>query len=148
MKKKISAKDKFLADVIGIISQSKENAIRSVDFERVLMYWKLGERILVEEQQGKKRAEYGTYLLKNLADKLEPQFGSGFSYRQLARARQFYKIYPIVSALRTQFNWMQYKLLIHINDPDKREYYELEALHNAWNGRELKSYHRPSFMCG
>ena len=138
MKKKISAKDKFLADIIGIISQSKESAIRSVDFERVLMYWKLGERILVEEQQGKKRAEYGTYLLKNLADKLEPQFGSGFSYRQLARARQFYKIYPIVSALRTQFNWMQYKLLIHINDPDKREYYELEALHNAWNGRELE----------
>jgi len=48
------------------------------------------------------------------------------------------KYYPIVSALRTQFNWMQYKLLIHIDDADKREYYELEALHNAWNGRELE----------
>ncbi|MCL2207248.1 MAG: PDDEXK nuclease domain-containing protein, partial [Fibromonadales bacterium] len=112
--------------------------IRSVDFERVLMYWKLGERIFVEEQQGKKRAEYGAYLLKNLAEKLEPQFGSGFSHRQLARARQFHRMYPIVSALRTQFNWMQYKLLIHIDDPDKREYYELESLHNAWNGRELE----------
>ena len=134
----IAAKGKFVADIIGIISQSRANAIRSVDFERVLMYWKLGERIFVEEQQGKKRAEYGTYLLKNLAEKLEPKFGSGFSHRQLAFCRQFYKTYPIVNAVRSQFNWVQYRLLIQINDPDKREYYELEALHNAWNGRELE----------
>jgi len=52
--------NKFLADIINIISQAKTNAIRSVDFERVIMYWKLGERIFVEEQHGKKRAEYGT----------------------------------------------------------------------------------------
>jgi len=30
------------------------------------------------------------------------------------------------SAVQTQFNWTQYKLLISISDPDKREYYELE----------------------
>jgi len=137
-KQNMPANNKFFTDIINIISQAKTNAIRSVDFERVIMYWKLGERIFVEEQQGKKRAEYGAYLLKNLAEKLEPQFGSGFSYRQLARARQFYRTYPIVSALRTQFNWMQYKLLIHIDNPDKREYYELETLHNSWNGRELE----------
>jgi len=130
--------NKFLADIINIISQAKTNAIRSVDFERVVMYWKLGERIFVEEQHGKKRAEYGTYLLKNLAEKLEPQFGSGFSYRQLAFCRQFYRTYPIVTAVRSQFNWIQYRLLIQIKDPDKREYYELETLHNSWNGRELK----------
>jgi len=40
---------KFLSDIISIISQAKTNAIRSVDFERVIMYWKLGERIFVEE---------------------------------------------------------------------------------------------------
>lgn len=35
-------------------------------------------------------------------------------------------------------NWMQYKLLIAIDDPDKREYYELEAVNNGWTGRELE----------
>jgi hypothetical protein len=45
------------------------------------MYWKLGERIMVEEQQGQDRAEYGAYLIRNLAASLEPEFGSGFSYR-------------------------------------------------------------------
>lgn len=128
----------FFVDVANIITQSKTNAVRSVDFERVMMYWKLGERIFVEEQHSKKRAEYGTYLLKNLAEQLEPQFGSGFSYRQLAFCRQFYRTYPIMNAVRSQFNWMQYRLLIQIDSPEKREYYELETLHNAWNGRELE----------
>ncbi|KAA6339100.1 hypothetical protein EZS27_012961, partial [termite gut metagenome] len=106
--------------------------------ERVMMYWKLGERIIVEEQQGQERAEYGTYLIRNLATKIEPEFGSGFSIRQLERARQFYRTYPIASAVRTQFNWSQYKLLIHIDDNDKREHYEYETLNNNWNGRELE----------
>jgi predicted nuclease of restriction endonuclease-like (RecB) superfamily len=136
--KEISLDNKFVFDIRNIITTSRTAAIRSVDFERVLMYWKLGERIFVEEQQGEERAEYGSYLIRNLADTIEPEFGSGFSYRQLARARQFYRTYPIVSALRTQFNWMQYRLLIQINDSDKREYYECEALNNGWTGRELE----------
>ena len=43
-----------------------------------------------------------------------------------------------MSALRTQLKWMQYKLLIAIADQSKREYYELEAINNAWTGRELE----------
>ena len=54
------------------------------------------------------------------------------------RARQFFLLYPIASAVRTQLNWSQYKMLIAISDPDKREYYELEAVNNSWNGRELE----------
>jgi hypothetical protein len=103
-----------------------------------MMYWRLGERIFLEEQHGKDRAEYGEYLLDNLAKQLESEFGSGFSKRQLERTRQFYRAYPIASALRTQLNWMQYKLLIAIDDNNKREYYELEAANHAWTGRELE----------
>ncbi|GHT66603.1 DUF1016 domain-containing protein [Bacteroidia bacterium] len=102
------------------------------------MYWRLGERIVIEEQQGKARADYGSYLLQNLAVEIEPEFGSGFSVRQLERARQFYRTYPIASAVRTQFQWSQYKLLIAIGNNDKREYYEQEASHNCWTGRELE----------
>lgn len=35
-------------------------------------------------------------------------------------------------------NWSQYKMLISIDNPEKREYYELEAVNNAWTGRELE----------
>jgi len=130
--------DNLLADVRGIIAAARASAVRSVDSARVMMYWKLGERIVREEQGGKARADYGTYLLRNLAQAIEPEYGSGFSYRQLAFCRQFYLAYPIVNALRSQFSWMQYRLLIQIADPEKREYYELEAAHNNWNGRELE----------
>ena len=102
------------------------------------MYWNLGKRIFEEEQQGKERADYGTYLIKNLSKQLLPEYGSGFGVRQLERARLFYRNYPIASTLRTQLNWSQYKLLTGIADPDKREYYELEAINNAWTARETE----------
>ena len=125
-------------EVREIISSARQNAVRSVDFSRVQMYWQIGRRIQEEEQKGKERADYGTYLLKNLAKRLEPEYGSGFSYRQLQFCRQFYRMYPIANALRSQFNWTQYRLLIAISDDYKREYYELEAMNNCWTARELE----------
>ncbi len=136
--KNISIKISFISDIKEIIDSSRNEAVRSVEFYRVQMYWRLGERIFNEEQGGSERADYGSFLIKNLAKELEPQLGSGFSWRQLARSRQFYREYPIVSALRTQFNWFQYRTLISISDKEKREYYELETLKNRWNGRELE----------
>lgn len=136
--KNIQLRNNFVSDIKNIIMSARDSAIRSVDLERVKMYWKLGERIFVEEQQGKDRAEYGKYLIKNLSKEIEPEFGSGFSIRQLERARQFYRTYPITSAVRSQFNWSQYKLLMQIENEDKREYYELEVVNNGWTGRELE----------
>lgn len=128
----------FVQEIRNIIVQAKSKAVRSVEFHRVQMYWELGERIFNEEQQGKERADYGSYLIRNLALEIEPDYGRGFSKRQLERCRQFYKEYSIASALRTQLNWFQYKMLISIEDKDKREYYELESVKNNWNGRELE----------
>ena len=68
---------------------------------------------------------------------------SGFSIRQLAFCRQFYRVYPIANALRSQLNWTQYRMLIQIDDPDKRMYYELESANNGWTARE----NLPSVSC-
>lgn len=125
-------------EVRDIIASARQNAVRSVDFCRVQMYWNIGKRIFETEQQGKERAEYGSYLLKNLAKRLEPEYGSGFSVRQLELCRQFYRIYPIANTLYSQLNWSQYKLLIAIPDEYKREYYQLEAVNNCWTKRELE----------
>lgn len=130
--------ESLYADAKQIIESARSNAVRSVDFCRVQMYWHLGQRIFEEEQQGKERADYGTYLTRTLANRLEPEFGTGFGVRQLERARQFYRTYPIASTVRSQLNWSQYKLLISISDPDKREYYELESVNNAWTARETE----------
>ena len=108
-KKNNPINNNFIDDVKVIIDNARQNAVRSVDFCRVQMYWNIGKRIFEEEQEGKDRADYGSYLIKNLANNLIPEYGKGFSVRQLERSRQFYRLYPIASALRTQLNWSQYK---------------------------------------
>lgn len=130
--------DSILNDARQIIKEARSNAIRSVDFNRVLMYWRLGKRIFEEEQRGKARADYGTYIVKSLAKDLEKEYGSGFGIRQLEQSRQFYRTYPIANTLRSKLNWSQYRKLIQIRDPDKREYYELESVNNAWTARETE----------
>lgn len=94
----------LIDDARKIIEAARANAVRSVDYCRVQMYWNLGRRIFEEEQQGKDRADYGSYLIKNLASHLESEYGSGFGVRQLEQSRQFYRTYPIANALRSQLN--------------------------------------------
>jgi predicted nuclease of restriction endonuclease-like (RecB) superfamily len=128
----------FISEIRTIIHDARNNAVRAVDTVRVQMYWTIGKRILKEEQQGKERAEYGTFLIKTLSEQLTADFGSGFAVRQLERCRQFYREFPIASTLRTQLNWSQYKLLIIIEDKDKRAYYIEEACKNNWSARQLE----------
>lgn len=95
----------LIEEIQAIIAAAKEKAIRSIDFERVLMYWNIGRKIFEEEQNGMDRAGYGEALIKSLAQSLEPIHGSSFSFRQLNLFRQFYRNFPIMNALRSQFSW-------------------------------------------
>jgi predicted nuclease of restriction endonuclease-like (RecB) superfamily len=131
-------KQELIQQIQSIIATAKDRAIRSVDTERMMMYWQIGKVIFEEEQQGKERAGYGDFLIKSLSETLQPQFGSGFSYRQLNWYRQFYRSFPIVSALRTQFSWTHYKTLISIDNQNKREFYIAEASKNNWTARQLE----------
>lgn len=128
----------IITDIKSIIAQSKEKVIRAVDHQRTLMYWHIGKRIFEEEQQGKDRADYGTYLIKFLSEQLQPEFGSGFSVRQINLYRQFYRTFPIVHAVRAQLSWTQYKLLLSIDNQDRREFYIAEAVKNNWTVRQLE----------
>ena len=105
----------IISDIKTIIVQSKDNAIRAVDHHRTLMYWHIGKRIFEEEQEGKERADYGTFLIKYLSEQLQPEFGSGFSTRQINLYRQFYRTFENVHALRAQLSWTQYKLLLSVD---------------------------------
>ena len=128
----------IISEIKSIIADAKNTAIRAVDNQRTVMYWHIGKRIFEEEQQGKDRADYGTYLIKFLSEQLQPEYGSGFSYRQLNWNRQFYRVFPIVSALRTQLSWTQYKFLLAIDNNDKREFYIAESIKNNWTSRQLE----------
>lgn len=79
----------IISDLKAIIAHSNDRAVRAVDHQRTLMYWHIGKWIFEEEQQSKGRADYGSFLIKYLSEKLQPQFGSGFSVRQMNLCCQF-----------------------------------------------------------
>ncbi|WP_421497890.1 PDDEXK nuclease domain-containing protein [Flavobacterium columnare] len=128
----------IITDIKSLISNARTSAIKAVDYQRTLLYWHIGERIFNEEQQGKDRADYGEYLIKYLSEQLQPEFGSGFSYRELHRYRQFYRTFPIVDSLRTQLSWTHYRTLIRIDNEDKREYYIAETAKDNWSVRQME----------
>lgn len=134
----MSLSQSLIGDIKSLIAKAKESAIRSVDHHRTVMYWHIGERIFNEEQQGKDRADYGNYLIKHLSEQLQPEFGSGFSYRNLHWYRQFYRTFPIVNSLRTQLSWTHYRLLLRIDNEDKRAYYIAETVKNNWSVRQME----------
>src|SRR5690606_2633464 len=128
----------IITDIKNIIVQSKDKAIRAVDHQRTLMYWHIGKRIFEEEQEGKERADYGKFLIKYLSEQLQPEFGSGFSVRQINLYRQFYRTFPIVHTLYAQLSWSQYKLLCSVDSKSKRDFYSAEAIKNNWTVRQLE----------
>ena len=89
-------------DIKSILDQARQGVIRSVNFNMVLAYWKIGERIVEEMQSGNSRSNYGDTLLKNLAVKLTKEFGKGFDERELRKFRQFYLMFSIRDAVRPE----------------------------------------------
>ncbi len=102
-------------DIKQLIHSTKDKAVRSVDFERVRLYWNIGQRIVEEEQGGQERAEHGKQLIGNLSRELEPLYGSDYLVKQLELMRQFYGIFSNTNTLCSQLNWTQYRLPIQIN---------------------------------
>ena len=70
--------------------EAQRSAARAVNRSLVARNWLIGWYIVEYEQNGADRAEYGTTLIKRLADKLTIR---GCSSRSLALSRKFYRCY-------------------------------------------------------
>ncbi|KFC18754.1 YhcG family protein [Chryseobacterium sp. FH1] len=132
------SEDSLFFSVKEIINQSRERVFRLANSTLLLSYWQIGQLIVEDEQQGKDRATYGKFVLKNLSEKLTLEFGKGFDYTNLSNMRKFYQAFPIVDTLSQQLSWSHYRLLSTQENKEKREYYLEEAVQNNWNVRDLK----------
>jgi len=130
--------ESIITDIHSIINKARESAVRAVDHERVIMYWHIGKRIFEEEQHGRDRAVYGERLIGYLSQQLQPQFGRGFSARNLNLFRQFYRGFPIVQTVSAQLSWSHYSLLLTIPEAEKREFYKIETIKNNWSFRQVE----------
>jgi hypothetical protein len=120
--KNLVARDKdyqnLLAELKSILAQGQYQAYKAVDNIKVQTYWQLGERIVREELKHKERADYGKYLIGNLTVDL------GIGRRLLYEITKFYRVYPIVHALRAQLSWTHYRSLNEIESEEARTFYE------------------------
>ena len=128
--RKIIPNAKFFEEVRRILAQARQKAYAAVNFAMVEAYWQIGHRIVEEEQQGKGRADYGDFLIKELSRQLTSEFGKGFAVTTLKNFRQFYLIFPDFqkgSAPRSLLSWSHYRLIMRVENPAAREYYVKEA---------------------
>ena len=70
-----------------IIKDARNTVYQTANFTMVKAYWNIGKAIVEEEQNGKERAEYGSFLIKNLSIELTLAFGKGFSEQSIKNFR-------------------------------------------------------------
>jgi len=99
--KKIIPKNLY-GDIKTILENARQRSFRTVNFLMVEAYWNIGRLIVEEEQKGKRRADYGSFLIKELSEKLTNDFDRGFDERNLWHMVKFYNAFPIVNALRSE----------------------------------------------
>ncbi|HBF11820.1 MAG TPA: DUF1016 domain-containing protein [Deltaproteobacteria bacterium] len=128
----------FYSQVRGVIHDARGKAYRAVNLIMVEAYWNVGRLILEEEQHGKKRADYGSFLIGSLAKRLTQEFGQGFDERNLWYMRSFYEGFPILNALRSELSWTHYRLLLRVENKQARAWYMNEAAEGHWSTRQLE----------
>jgi len=137
---KIEIKKDIYQEIHDLLHNARQNIISNINSTMTKTYFLIGKRIVEEEQNGNKRAEYGKNLIKILSEKLTKEFGKGFSQRNLEQMRTFYVRYSIPQTLSAEFklSWSHYLILMRIEDIGTRNFYEIEAIQNNWSLRELK----------
>ena len=128
-------------DIRSILAEARRITARAVNTAMVTAYWLIGKRIVLEEQKGQDRANYGENLLKNLSKELTAEFGNGFSYANLYNMRLFYQTYTDAEKFYTlciNLSWSHNRLIMRISDANAREWYLREAASANWSVRELE----------
>ena len=130
----------YINEVKEILKNARQKAYTAINSAMVEAYWKIGRRIVEEEQSGRERAEYGKEILQNLSKELTEEFGKGYSYRTLREIRQFYLMFSDFEKWRTvsaKLTWSHFQKVLRISDKKARIFYLTEAAENMWSVRTL-----------
>ncbi|MCQ2318941.1 MAG: PDDEXK nuclease domain-containing protein [Bacteroidales bacterium] len=120
----------------NVLAQARQTACRAVNFTMVTAYWEIG-RLITEDELHNQRADYGKFVLKNIAERLSKEFGKGFDESNLRYMRLFYKAFPICDTLRHELSWSHYRRLLSVENIAARTWYMNEAADAVWSTRQL-----------
>ena len=125
-------------EIRTVLETARSNVARQVNSELLNTYWNVGRIICEYEQTLPERADYGRQTLRAVSKELTKEFGKGFSVSNIQFMRRFYQTYQIQQTVSVKLSWSHYCELLSISDPDKRSFYEKEAVNSGWSVRELK----------
>ena len=132
-----------VADAISIIDAARRVAYRANNVVLVRRNWLIGKRIATEELLGRERSDnYGHEVIESLAKRLTKERGRGFGKSSLYLYLRFYDWYPEIFQNESgksfpRLSWSHYASLLRVYDPEARQWYEREAMSQAWNALTL-----------
>mgnify|MGYP000109236004 FL=1 len=128
---------KCIIDIKQILLQAQQKAYQATAFAMIEGFWKIGRRIVEEEQQGSIRANYGEQVIAQLSKEL----GKGFSERTLRDYRRFYLLFPDQDNLAhmcAKLTWSHIRLIMRVENNQARDYYLQETAQQHWSVRTLE----------
>ena len=91
----------FIGDLKEIVGRARRYAYTSINYAQVSQNWLIGQKLVMQEQGGKARAEYGRRVIEIASKALTAEFGKGFSQRNLWKYKQFYLTFKGLNILPT-----------------------------------------------
>ena len=128
---------KCIIDIKQILLQAQQKAYQATAFAMIEGFWRIGRRIVEEEQQGSIRANYGEQVIAQLSKEL----GKGFSKRTLWGYKKFYLTFPNIedcAHMCTQLTWSHIRLIMRVESDQARAYYLQETAQQHWSVRTLE----------
>ncbi len=134
------ASNTLVSDIKTLLHNAKKRVYQTINSTMTQTYYKIGQRIIKEEQAGEKRAKYGKEIIKKLSLELTQEFGKGFSVDNLENMRKFYIAYSNSETVSRKFelSYSHYIFLSRMTNEYERNFYEIESINNSWSLRELK----------
>ncbi|MBQ6753961.1 MAG: DUF1016 family protein [Bacteroidales bacterium] len=141
----------LINDVRSIVESGLRKAYKNANAITVITYWQVGRRIVEEEQQGERRAEYGSQIINVLSANLRRTYAKGYTSRDLRSYRQFYLYFSDLEIWYSRvpnLTWTHFRTLLSVTSDDARYWYVKEASREMWSVRTLarnigsQYYHR------
>jgi len=128
------------SEIVSLIHQARNNALKVVNIELINLYWNIGEHI----SKRIANAEWGQSVVQQLAEYLqknEPDL-KGFSDKNLWRMKQFYEAYsdyPKLSPLVRELSWTNnLTILARAKTIEEKEFYLRICKEERYSKRELE----------
>ena len=156
---------KLIVEVRQIVQAARERSYHAVNTMQIVSNWLIGQRIVVQEQQGKDKADYGKHIIEIVSAALTEEFGKGYSETNIKSMRKFYLIFnnlqirqavpaelkgmlvqkgqalpaelPNSIPLFPQLTWTHYERLMRVDNETARLWYLNEAAKQMWSYRTL-----------